>query len=1237
MARKLLVILCATVIVLLGSGVLAGGSAGASSASRLAKGSGYSGAAPGSVTCNLSAQISFSPTLTLSGGGTSPSKVKGKLSGCTASTSGLDITSGSLSGSFASSPLDCVGPAATGATGSFTVSWKGDFNGTVGGVTYSGKAKFSKSAVTSGTEVLATGTGGDIGLSVPGEGNTSNVTGSFTSTGKSDWLANAYSTDTSAALSAACNAKGIKKLTLTGPIAIGIMGQPTVTNVNPDSGTTEGGTPVTITGTNFAAGSGTTFDFEASNPATEVDCTSSTTCTATTPAGPAGTLDVTATVGIQTSAANPPDDQFSYETPPPTWSEVPLPNYLQGATEGDITCVSSSQCSVAGSDTSESDAVWTTATSGSTWSESVLAGSGSNQQCSVQPLPFAQCIAEPDSQHIYVIQGAGDGDALWSDIDGTWTEHALPSGGLYDVYPLSCPGSLTCFTVGGDETGNNLFETTNGGGSWAAIPSTLDLADNSDLDCYSSTNCIDDDEDNLYVTTDGGVDWTPVSQYSTADVQCLGPTECFNADGSDIDFSSDGGLDWNILSSIPSSAGTIYNFSCTSVTTCVAAAGSGTGEVWSTTNGTTWQNISPVSSCYEGFCGGTPAIFGVAMAGDGSTMYVLGIDQSTGQYAVWTTADATAAPLVNTQPTDQTVPAGSSASFTSEAQGNPTPTVQWQVSSTGGGSWENLLNGTQSDGSSVSGAATNTLSISDAQNDETGDEYRAVFSNSQGLAYSNPATLTISATTSKPSVTVQPSNQSVAVGNSASFSSAASGNPTPTVQWQVSSTGGNSWSALVNGAQSDGSSVSGATTGAVTISNAQLDENDYQYRAIFTNSQGSVQSNPATLTVTSSASVPGAPTDVQASPTNTLGSLDVSWSPPSSDGGASISSYTVTPSPSCGTCTGLISSGTSTTVAGLTNGVSYNFTVTATNSEGSGQASQASTGLMVGFPGAPTDVTATATDGEASLSWSAPTANGGAVITSYTVIASPSCGNCGALSYPGTSAIINGLTNGTSYRFTVSANNSVTSAAGSSGPASQPSTGVTPNYWTGITATINLNGLAVSSSNNCFSGTSDCFSVQQNFWIGQNGQAQYWVQNVVQVALNGSNQWEDAGFYNLFQYSDGSLTLQDCNGRVELGQCLFSYSWQPISFPDTLTMSSTILGNELTIQDSTGTVYTWSPSSGTINSIPEDIGGYNESEFGLCRRAIDHPWRYWHNDFRCWDEWDSRIGCELRIRTRLNP
>ena len=68
----------------------------------------------------------------------------------------------------------------------------------------------------------------------------------------------------------------------------------------------------------------------------------------------------------------------------------------------------------------------------------------------------------------------------------------------------------------------------------------------------------------------------------------------------------------------------------------------------------------------------------------------------------------------------------------------------------------------------------------------------------------------------------------------------------------------------------------------------------------------------------------------------------ITFTPPVSDGGAAITSYTVTSSPGNHTASG---TGSPIIVTGLTNGQAYTFTVTATNSAGTSAASTASSAV----------------------------------------------------------------------------------------------------------------------------------------------------------------------------------------------------------------------------------------------------------------------------------------------------
>ncbi len=350
-----------------------------------------------------------------------------------------------------------------------------------------------------------------------------------------------------------------------------------------------------------------------------------------------------------------------------------------------------------------------------------------------------------------------------------------------------------------------------------------------------------------------------------------------------------------------------------------------------TTGNTLAGGLATLTIAAGALSDGTHELFAV-YGGDGT------FAASQSPMVIQSVSSAPTIPTITSQPTDQSVNAGSTATFTAAASGYPTPTVHWQQSSNGGSTWSNL-----------SGATSSTLTLADVSDSQNGDEYQAVFTNSDGSVTTsaamlnvtlvttttglvdngpNPsspaqsisltvtvsggvpvgelvtiedasdgdavvpttgntlagdsATLTIAAgalsvgthelfavyggdgtfaasqspmlsqaVNSASTITSQPTNQSVNAGSTATFTVSASGNPTPTVQWQQSSDGGSTWA-----------NISGATSTTLTLANVSDSQNGDEYRAVFTNSAGSATTNAATLTVES------APTVTSLSPTS---------------------------------------------------------------------------------------------------------------------------------------------------------------------------------------------------------------------------------------------------------------------------------------------------------------------------------------------------------------------------------
>lgn len=162
------------------------------------------------------------------------------------------------------------------------------------------------------------------------------------------------------------------------------------------------------------------------------------------------------------------------------------------------------------------------------------------------------------------------------------------------------------------------------------------------------------------------------------------------------------------------------------------------------------------------------------------------------------------APVITLQPSNQTVTAGVTATFTSAASGTPTPTVQWYRVPPGGGS-----------GVAVSGATSASYTTGTLATSDSGATFYAVWTNSGGSATTSTATLTVNAATATlTSITVAPGSSTV--GLSGSVTLATTGHYSNGTTGTVAASYTSSNTAVATVGASSGV-VSAAGTGSATI------------------------------------------------------------------------------------------------------------------------------------------------------------------------------------------------------------------------------------------------------------------------------------------------------------------------------------------------------------------------------------------------------------------------------------
>ncbi len=230
--------------------------------------------------------------------------------------------------------------------------------------------------------------------------------------------------------------------------------------------------------------------------------------------------------------------------------------------------------------------------------------------------------------------------------------------------------------------------------------------------------------------------------------------------------------------------------------------------------------------------GATTSSYSIALAhASDAGNYAVAVTNNNGTVtsnaAALTLNAAQVTPVISTQPQNATAAPGSSASFSVVAVGSNPLAYQWMFNST-----------------AIAGATNATYTNSSVQSSDAGI-YTVVVSNNFGSVTSQAVNLVVSSSASSaPVITVQPSSDTVASGHSVSFAAAVSGNTAASYQWQISTDGGTTWTALA-----DSSTYAGTNSATLTVSNVTSAMSGYHYRLLASNAAGSTSTSIQTLTV----------------------------------------------------------------------------------------------------------------------------------------------------------------------------------------------------------------------------------------------------------------------------------------------------------------------------------------------------------------------------------------------------
>ena len=211
--------------------------------------------------------------------------------------------------------------------------------------------------------------------------------------------------------------------------------------------------------------------------------------------------------------------------------------------------------------------------------------------------------------------------------------------------------------------------------------------------------------------------------------------------------------------------------------------------------------------------------------GDNNAVFTVEVGNSAGKVtsnkATLTVTPLPGAPAIGTQPAALSVVAGQTASFTVAATGTAPLTYQWKKN-----------------GTDIAEATSSTYTTPATSLGDNNAVFTVEVGNSVSKVTSGNAVLTVTAVPVAPSIGTQPASQSLASGQAATFTVAATGTGELAYQWKRKNDGATEFA-----------NIPGETSSSYTLSDAGLADNGALFTVVVKNSVGEATSTPATLTV----------------------------------------------------------------------------------------------------------------------------------------------------------------------------------------------------------------------------------------------------------------------------------------------------------------------------------------------------------------------------------------------------